>query len=1064
LDPEGDTISFYQNGILIESIGYGQKGTVPDPLPNESVQRYYDATIGYSDVWERNWTTGPNFGAPNDVPQYNLTSQIILNEVLFYPNSPGDYFVEVYNKGGSAVNISGFKIVGNTEYTIPIGTVLDFNGRFFYLLNALDPFFFENISSSGDNIYLYDADGGLVDMVGWNSSHTMGGTVCRVPTGNGTSDGYDDVSSIAAGWQFNCTPTVSLITVSDSGEGTVKYGTFGTYVFYNLTIVNLQLINDTIDILNFSQEGWTVEILDTSGKIKISNVTVGPGGAVVIVVNVSLPSIFPFAIMDNITILIRSSNSEIIGDNIILNVRVYPFLNITKTASPSEIYLNGTGHDEVTTITLNMTGLGAQVAVRKYLDTVFLIDSSGSMEWNDPTDLRITESQNFVANNFNPDDRGAIVDFDENPDLLPLGPEEHHLSMDYAQIIANFNDINSEGGTFLSAGLNLSIEEIITEGDPIDHTPNIILLTDAEDLSGGDVAECYSEANYAASLGIIIFTIGLNIDTPQELQLLEDIANITGGVFYDAPDPSFFASIYENISSYLADLAVWDENPLDPNPMVRDVLPIYIDYIPGSFSIPPDSITTGPKGETILEWDVQWIKLGETWSVSFDIVSNQVGWQETNVYTHSRALYYTWGNTTEEVLFPHSVINVLPGWPFPPKLYIDMGLTDDDILLYWDEPLSPGTDRYLIYISETPTGFDFSSPWVDTNNTLANGIDEVDGQIAHMRTSWNHTGAADPGNALKYKEQWYYCMRSVNALDQISSTSRIVGKWTKEFTQAGVSTFSLPLEPLETMTPTADFYLNDMNANYIKWMDTGPLTTHVWLKHGGGDVNDTTLEVGRGYEVAFGSATKYTFLGMPGTMIKYTDESTVGFDYAIDADSLDATVDPASGNVNLTWDPPASMSPGDQYYVYFSTTRDGFFGTNGIDYQLISIQPEGTETALHAGAAQPGTQLYYMVRPLNATNIEGASTYSIGVWTSDIMEMYDTVGIPLKLSGGDQNADYYCGNIDNAVGINYFIYTEQRWSWHSFRMPSGAYDPTLIMTEGYQISTSAQTKFTFIGR
>ncbi|UCC41248.1 MAG: hypothetical protein JSV96_07440 [Candidatus Aminicenantes bacterium] len=49
------------------------------------------------------------------------------------------------------------------------------------------------------------------------------------------------------------------------------------------------------------------------------------------------------------------------------------------------------------------------------------------------------------------------------------------------------------------------------------------------------------------------------------------------------------------------------------------------------------------------------------------------------------------------------------------------------------------------------------------------------------------------------------------------------------------------------------------------------------------------------------------------------------------------------------------------------------------------------------------------------------------------------------------------------VGINYYIYSEQRWCWHSKRMPAGAYDPTLVMTEGYQISTLNATKFTFIG-
>jgi len=104
-----------------------------------------------------------------------------------------------------------------------------------------------------------------------------------------------------------------------------------------------------------------------------------------------------------------------------------------------------------------------------------------------------------------------------------------------------------------------------------------------------------------------------------------------------------------------------------------------------------------------------------------------------------------------------------------------------------------------------------------------------------------------------------------------------------------------------------------------------------------------------------------------------------------------------------------------------------------------------------------------MVVPFNTLGIRGASTYSIGVWTEEYLTEYDTFGIPLKMKI-DNTVDWYCDNIPNTVGFNYFIYGEQRWVWHSTRMPEGAYDPVLVMAEGYQISTSSTTKYTFIGR
>jgi hypothetical protein len=104
-----------------------------------------------------------------------------------------------------------------------------------------------------------------------------------------------------------------------------------------------------------------------------------------------------------------------------------------------------------------------------------------------------------------------------------------------------------------------------------------------------------------------------------------------------------------------------------------------------------------------------------------------------------------------------------------------------------------------------------------------------------------------------------------------------------------------------------------------------------------------------------------------------------------------------------------------------------------------------------------------MVVPVYAGDSQiGASTYSIGVWTEEYLVQYDTFGIPLKLSG-TYTADWYCENIPDTVGMNYYIHSGQRWSWHSTRMPSGVYDPEIIMAEGYQLSTSADTKYCFVG-
>jgi hypothetical protein len=200
LDHEGDSIRLFHNGVLIEDISYGTKGTVPDPLAGESVQRYWDG-VRYTNVWERNWTTGPHFGSQNNVPPANFSSLILLNEILFNPDTPVDHFVELYLLHGS-LNISGYRIVCNSDFIIPIGIELNETNRFFNFTYSMDSPFFNELDRLGDNVYLYDDNGSLLDMAGWSSLHQQGWSMRRIPDGNGTRVGFDDASSIAAGWVF----------------------------------------------------------------------------------------------------------------------------------------------------------------------------------------------------------------------------------------------------------------------------------------------------------------------------------------------------------------------------------------------------------------------------------------------------------------------------------------------------------------------------------------------------------------------------------------------------------------------------------------------------------------------------------------------------------------------------------------------------------------------------------------------------------------------------------------------------------------------------------------------
>ena len=1045
MNPEGDTVGLYQNGIIVEEVSYGQYGIVPDPLPGESVERVLHLGY-YTDDWSRNYTSGPNFGTQNDAPSPYASSSVVLNEIMFNPVTPSEGFVELYLKYSSQ-NISGFRIVGDSEYVVPEGYILTNSDPYFYLTYANLPTFFDSLDSFGDNLYLYDDSGRLLDMAGWSSQHVQGTTMCRVPNGYGTGSGYHDSSSTAAGWSFDCSPTIQLVKVST--KGSVQYGTFGEVIYYTLTVTNKQDVDDCILISGTTENGYGVVVLDETGTFVIDKASTSAFSSINITVIVILPSSVPLVNRDNITISVQSENASQYSDSIVLQAIILPFIWPQKSATPQEIYLEGTGHDEVTTITLNLTGMGSIIEFMKLQEVIFCVDTSGSM--TSQAISLIKDGLTGYVDEMNPEDKGAVVVFNDGAWLI------NHLSDDHAQLKDDINSIPGPGGaTYMGEALQLAIDELLANGNS-SNIQVIILLTDG---GWNGFVDPIGQADRAALYGITIFTIGLEPIWPYTLDeaTLIEIAGRTGGQYFYAQNADQIPAIYQVISDFIGDIAGRDTDITDAQPMIRDVLPPWIELVAGSFSLAPEINYVNGSGHRMLEWNLSSLGIGESWEITFQVKSTVLGQVFTNDVSASRVYYVDYFDRDIFKLFPECMVNVLPPPPLPPKLYIDILPNKDDIYLYWDEPVTPGTNGYLIYRATSPTGFDFSVPWVDTNNILANGIDPVDGQVIPLRRTWNHTGAADPIDP-EYSQQWYYCIRSINTLGEISQTSRTVGKWTTNL-PADTSSFSLPLEPLSTQT--ADDFTNKMNANYIRYMDAG---TGTWLTHnfGDGSANNTATEVGRGYEVNLDQATKFTFLGMPGAMIRYNTGPYIGFDYNPEARSLSASVDYATGDLSLTWMQPAGMDSDDSYRVYYAVTRDGFDGVLGTDYFLYATVPFGTETLFAPGVAQPGTQYYIMIVPVDEHGVTGASTYSLGIWTASYQAGYDTLGIPLQMSYGDRTADWYCDNINNSVGINYFMQNDQRWSWHSTRMPADTYDPVLVMSEGYQISTSAATKYTFIG-
>ena len=168
------------------------------------------------------------------------------------------------------------------------------------------------------------------------------------------------------------------------------------------------------------------------------------------------------------------------------------------------------------------------------IDTVFVIDSSGSMGSNDEAGLRKQAAKDFASKLGN-NDRGAVIDFDSSASVYQTLTNDHDL------LNSAIDRINSSGGTSLSAGISKAIDLFTDDSyTRTDAYKYIVFLTDGS----GSYNEKYTLE--AKDNNIIIYTIGLGSGVEEDV--LKSIADGTGGKYYFASAANSLPDIYEEVS------------------------------------------------------------------------------------------------------------------------------------------------------------------------------------------------------------------------------------------------------------------------------------------------------------------------------------------------------------------------------------------------------------------------------------------------------------------------------------------------------------------------------------
>ena len=333
-----------------------------------------------------------------------------------------------------------------------------------------------------------------------------------------------------------------------------------------------------------------------------------------------------------------------------------PHLNATKSVSNMELWqYNDYRSPRNTTVHLNISGSGNPAINFNSQEVVFTIDVSSSMNQADPAYLRRAAAINYVDQLIAPD-HAAVIQFSDHAELIG----EHHLSSDYAQVVADLNSITNQGQTNFTDAIETTNRELIDHGKA-NTTKICILLTDGkpEPITTNITLDVLNET---VSHNITIYTIGLykfGSSTLIDENLLRWIAARTGGEYYFAQKPTDLMAIYDKIAARFRNYtAGYDPDVTDGVPMVRDVVPqgFFIDN--NSFNIRPSARYLGQYNWTVLEWNVSQIMIGQTLRITYNISSNLFGQISLHPYGTARVRYWV-GQVEHEVPFNPVAVWVL---------------------------------------------------------------------------------------------------------------------------------------------------------------------------------------------------------------------------------------------------------------------------------------------------------------------------------------------------------------------------------------------------------------------
>jgi len=204
---------------------------------------------------------------------------------------------------------------------------------------------------------------------------------------------------------------------------------------------------------------------------------------------------------------------------------------------------------------IEVEGVASAIGGVRYLDIMFVMDTSGSLRKSDPDDYRSLGAIGLVEN-LSPksDIKIGVVSFDKKSDVAqPMTSSREH-------VINTLKLLPRSGSTNIAAGIEAAVAELERNGRP-GSSRVIMLFTDG--MSSKNKA--YDTAVEATKKGITIQTLMLG-SSNQGTKILDTIAWATGGSFLPVSDPAMLPEAFLNLRTTGVDSVMLSVNGGVPLP------------------------------------------------------------------------------------------------------------------------------------------------------------------------------------------------------------------------------------------------------------------------------------------------------------------------------------------------------------------------------------------------------------------------------------------------------------------------------------------------------------------